>query len=402
MSHVDELAQVLAYLATKQLRGFAPPQTDLEVVTKLRKFDYSLDTTFASMSQLLRLALLSRKAVEFPPAEKILWELSFSYNGIPGTLRHGRAGIKLSVWLADGASENPDTIAKDIAERLGSAVKNIQTQVVEPRIDQQRKINNVRVINQHSRYAGFVSYFRVKLDQALANPEEPKDAPPAKPSGETSDDDLLAGLTALFSPLQDQIDRQHEIAYLTTALLAGYFSLVHHRLVLLTGFSPAALETDFSVDKLFGDRWEDQFALATAGRSQQDDNIALSDLHYLAKKYRNALLHGGGGRLADGIFVEWAPGCHSVVTDQGEFTDQFMLWQPALTSADAEDVLSKIDRIEEWFRTLPYFPWIEAGLPVKFDRTSVEAAQEHLQKRTVAKHIDWADGAFDRAMNGEF
>lgn len=401
MPHIEELATTLAYLRTRQLRGFGPPLPDSSDATNLRRFDCPLDNTFAPMSQLLRLTLLSCGAAEAAPIEKVFWDLSFSYTSKACTLRHVRSGIKLSAMLS--ATENPEPFVKDLLQRLGSAVKNIQTNVVEPRIEQQRRLNNVRVINQHSRYAGFVSYCRTRLDRALADPAGLSGNPTLPDAPATfDDDDLKASLMSLLVPIQDELDRAHEIAYLTTALLAGYFSLVQHRLALLTGFSPAALDPDFSVDQLFRDEWADQFASATAGRTDKGDKVALSDLHHLAKEYRNALLHGGGGRLADGLSVEWAPGYHSIVTERGEFTDQFMLWQPALTRADAQEILSKIDRLEVWFTSLPYFPWLESALPVRFDRSSIELAVEHLRKGTVAEYIEREDVAFDRAMNGEF
>ncbi|MFF0610759.1 hypothetical protein ACFYUD_19040 [Nocardia tengchongensis] len=93
--------------------------------------------------------------------------------------------------------------------------------------------------------------------------------------------------------------------------------------------------------------------------------------------------------------VEWAPGHHTIVTVRGKFTDQFMLWQPALTADEATEILAKVDRIEQWFRSLPYFGWVDAGLPVAFDRASVERALDHLNNGTVEQYIEQTDVAFD-------
>ncbi|CAM4362252.1 hypothetical protein NONI108955_22705 [Nocardia ninae] len=395
MSHADELANALLYLSTRQLRDFGPPQAGLDK-TGLRKTDHSLDFNFAVMSELLHLSLLTRGAVQVPVGEKVNWELEFSCASVPCAIRLAQSGIKLAIWLPEDSGE-ADTVATDIAAKLGSAVKNIQTQVVEPRIERKRQMNDVRVVNQHGRYAGFVSYFREKLDQALDDREGPKDAAPAGKSA-AGGDDLEAALLDLFQPIHGD----NEVAYLTTALLAGYFSLVHHRLILLTAFSPAALEPGFSVNALFRDEWANQFASATAGRQSSEDAVAKSDLRYLAREYRNTLLHGGGGRLADGMMVEWADGRHSMVTERGKFNGQLIAWLPALTRADARDALSRIDRIEEWFRSLPYYPWLEEGLPVNFSKKSVELALEHLRKGTVAEYIEHESMMFDRAVNGEF
>ncbi|WP_227983163.1 hypothetical protein [Nocardia spumae] len=356
------------------------------------------------MDQLLYLALRSRGAVDMPVIEKTFWELSFSYKNFPCRLRHTRSGIKLTVRVEQEhdmvAAPVSDARAREIGAKLGSAVKYLQIKVVEPGIAKQKADNNVRIVNQHDRYAGFVSYFRAKLDQSLDQIEESPELPrSARAQG--SESDLESDLMEIAGHMWAERDRRHEVAYLATALLAGYFSLVQHRLVLLTGFSPAALESNFSVESLVGKEWWRQFESAALGRQNPRDNTALSDLHYLAKKYRNTLLHGGGGRLADGIFVEWAPGYHTIETERGVFNDQFMLWQPALTVDEARDITVKMDRIEAWFQTLPYFPWVEGGLPVSFARSAVELAMEHLSNGTAAEYIEREAIRFDLGVNGE-
>ncbi|MBJ8348271.1 hypothetical protein [Antrihabitans sp. YC2-6] len=351
------------------------------------------------MSQLLHLALLSRGAADAPRTDKTRWDLAFSYKSIPCELRFTVFGIKLYIWVTESRGDEPSALALDIEQKLRSAVKTIQTMVVEPAVEMQRQTNNVRVLNQHGRYAGFVSYFRAKLNEALENDGQPGLRMTLQPPHEPSDR-LEGDLMNIAGGIQVKLDREHEIAYLATALLAGYFSLVQHRLVLLTGFSAAALEDDFSVDRLFSASWSDQFSLATTGRMAAGDKVAHSDLSYLAREYRNTLLHGGGGRLADGIFVEWAPGYHTIETARGVFTDQFMLWQPALTPDQAKDVVSIIDRIEAWFTSLPYFPWLESGLPVGFDNASVQLALDNLKEGTVAQYIEHKDSEFDYGMNG--
>ncbi|WP_280215384.1 hypothetical protein [Nocardia cyriacigeorgica] len=401
MTHPDDLARALLFLRSRQLRDFGPPSA--EWATMRDELTYRLDTTYAVMGQLLYLALRSRGAIDMPVIEKTFWELDFSYKTIPCQLCHAKSGVKLSLWFGEDvpAAHPPDVLAKEIETRLGSAAKDLQTKVVEPGIARQKADNNVRIINQHDRYGGFVSYFRAKLDQTLHQIEQPPELSQSARAQEAGGD-LEADLMEMAGHMWSERDRRHEVAYLATALLAGYFSLVQHRFVLLTGFSPAAIGNDFSVERLVRRRgWWEQFELATSGRQEPRDQTALSDLHYLAKEYRNTLLHGGGGRLADGLFVEWAPGYHAIETERGVFTDQFMLWQPALTVDEARGITAKMDRIEAWFRSLPYFAWVEAGLPVSFARSAVELALEHLRNETVADYIEREEARFDMGINGE-
>lgn len=402
MSHIKDLEKALAHIATRQLRDFGPLGTDLCDLVGFRAFESRLDIVFAPMSELLHLALLSRGAVDQASMEKTLWEVGFSFCSTPCVLRYTKFGISLTILIRDEESESAPVLGERIESRLRSAVKNIQTRIVEPRIEEQRRRNNVTVVNQHGRYAGFVSYFREALGRLLV------DAGSSASDGDSSsppsggEEDFAISLESILGGLQEKVSRQHEMAYLATALLAGYFSLVQHRLVLLTAFSPAATDADFSVDSLFGLPWAEQFCLAVAGRASRPDEIALADLHYLARTYRNSLLHGGGGRLSDGLYVEWAPGWHSVVTMRGEFADQFMLCQPAVSRDEVEDILSKIDRIEGWFESLPYFPWLASGLPVSFDRPSVELALAQLRNGTVGAYFERREAEFDRDINFEF
>ncbi|MEV0855112.1 hypothetical protein [Nocardia fluminea] len=402
MSHPDELAQAIQSLHSRQLRDFGPPAA--ESIALLGELTHRLATTYAVMGDLLYLALRSRGAIDMPVLEKAFWELKFCYKTVPCQLRHTRTGAKLSIFLEQDRFATPVphalALAKEIETKLGSAVKYLQIKVVEPGIARKKADNNVRIVNQHDRYAGYVSYFRAKLDQALcANDHLAEISPTTSTQGVGAN--LKADLVGMAGLVGSEPDRRHEVAYLATALLAGYFSLVHHRLVLLTGFSPEALASDFSVEELVRKEWWKQFELATSGRHEPRDQTALSHLHYLAKEYRNTLLHGGGGRLADGMFVEWANGYHTIETERGVFTDQFMLWQPALAADEARDITAKMDRIDAWFRSLPYFPWVEAGLPVSFARSAVELALEHLSSGTVEEYIEREDIRFDMGINGE-
>jgi hypothetical protein len=58
------------------------------------------------------------------------------------------------------------------------------------------------------------------------------------------------------------------------------------------------------------------------------------------------------------MFVELARGRSILVTEDGEPTDQFMLWQPALSDAEIDGNLARISRVGQAFEEHPYFPWV--------------------------------------------
>jgi hypothetical protein len=66
------------------------------------------------------------------------------------------------------------------------------------------------------------------------------------------------------------------------------------------------------------------------------------------------------------MFVELARGRSILVTEDGEPTDQFMLWQPALSDAEIDDDLARISRVDQAFEEHPHFPWVRAGFQADF------------------------------------
>lgn len=413
MTIAADIADSLEYVAKTYLREFRPPQEDLVVNSPVRH-DFRLDTTYVAMSDLLRLVLVeSAGASQYSFRDKALWELRFTFRTFPCLMWHGKTGIRLSVWMAAEDARQNQEVGGTVLGLLISSMKNIQAREVDPRILEQLKANNVDLVNQHGRYQGFVDYFQNKLTLLL---EERRHLAPRHPAEErqrgvhpASEDSVEAAIAAAAAASirsairaqQELVNRDYEIAHMATAFVAGYFALIQHRLVLLTAFSPRALEPAFSVRDLLKMGWQDQFNLAVPPPESSAALAARQHLIHLATTYRNPLMHGGGGRPSDGMFVEWAPGYHSLANMNGGPTDQFMLWRAALSMEEAEDILSRIQVVEDWVRTLPYFPWIRAGIPVSFKRAKVECALRHLAQGTVEHYTEMEEYGFDRVLNFE-
>lgn len=83
------------------------------------------------------------------------------------------------------------------------------------------------------------------------------------------------------------------------------------------------------------------------------------------------------------MFVELARGRSILVTEDGEPTDQFMLWQPALSDAEIDDDLARISRVDQAFEEHPHFPWVRAGFQADFHpkRSGAGACAFHLAMR---------------------
>ncbi|WP_141392833.1 hypothetical protein [Glutamicibacter sp. BW77] len=80
-------------------------------------------------------------------------------------------------------------------------------------------------------------------------------------------------------------------------------------------------------------------------------------------------------------------------------TDQYMLWMPSLTEVQVTEILESIESIEGWFRTLPYFDWVQRGLPVNFHRESVSAAIDHVAHGTHDEHTNRTEAQYERTLN---
>jgi len=285
-----------------------------------------------------------------PAYDKVAWQYAFEFEGVLCRLRWTKSGVKLTVWMPEG-SRSANAVSAEIERRLMSAAQRVYQIAVSPEVKRQQGLNCVVVVNQYSRYRGMVDYF---LDQLSKNRA---DGPPAvEVESDGQDDTAISAVVGGVRQAQGDAQHRRELGYLATALLAAYFAYIHHALVILAAFSPRALQEDFSLMELLGARWAGQFDVAYPPPHAGDVGRAKSDLRHIAAQYRNPLLHGGGGRPSDGMFVEWAPGRWTLVSETGEPTDQFMLWQPALSETEIDDILARINRIDDSLAVHPFFP----------------------------------------------
>ena len=80
-------------------------------------------------------------------------------------------------------------------------------------------------------------------------------------------------------------------------------------------------------------------------------------------------------------------------------TDQYMILAPALTAAQVDDLLARIDRIDRAFEAHPFFDWAAKGLEADFRRDSISRARPALHDGAAASYTDAASRAFDDSVN---
>lgn len=378
----------------RQLRDFGPPTAELN--DELVERRHADDLKLVAMSDFFRLLLTEAAgAQDRGPSDKILWDLRFTFKGLPCGLRLGKSGLKLSLCAKlDPAEAEAD--ANEIVKKLKSGGEYLQTKVVAPLVEEQLTQNRVTIANQHGRQQAYVDYFIHKL-RTLTDPTGTELL--EERTGQEVDTSSASAINRVLERMQREKDLVHEISHCGIALVGGYFALVQYRLVLLSAFTSAALSLDFSLANFREKNWKDQFNSVFPNPQDKDACKAKKQLVTLSKDYRNPLLHGGDGRPSDGTFVEWSPGYKVLVGSEEGVTDQYMLWMPSLTEAQVTEILKCIEEIEGWFLTLPYFDWVQRGLPVNFHREYVSAAIDHVAHGTHVEHTNRTEAQYERTLN---
>ncbi|TFC92881.1 hypothetical protein [Cryobacterium sp. TMT4-31] len=394
--HPDNALVTALVAAVKQLnrtllRDFAGPIGDVPDSSPTFRPSGAL----ADVSELAEVVLRAAGGIADPWFEKTRWSVSFSFDGVPCRMRHTKLGVRIDMHSAEGV--DTDELGAKIDDRLTKAVHFLNSKVVAPAIAAQIDRGAASVQNQYARYRGMVDYFSSKLDVALvAHTQGLTDSPTTRTGGGSAESaiDFIQSLMVAGRRAQR---REHEIAYLATALVAGYFSYLQHVLILLSGFSPRALEPEFRLVDLLGSRWADQFSIAYNDVTEPETNQVLAALKSLANDYRNPLLHGS--RPEDGIVAEWAPGRFSLVTREGRLSGDHYLWRSGLALGDAHVILGTIGKVDSFLNKHPYWGWVTSGLPVPFDRRSVARAIHEAENGHAGHFTDVTNDAYDHFVN---
>lgn len=383
------IADTVAGIHQRELRGFeglvaAPVEAD-------RVYELRLPVASVAYAPLFDVILRALQAFPEQRYEQTAWLYSFTLNGRLCRLRWRRNGLRLDLFRTDDVKHNDAADADRIARRLLSAARSFYRRVVEPQIEPSIAAGHAIVVNQVPRYRGMVDFHYKEIVDAKVDATDE--------NVHAGSEDLAEAIRRLVASALQPRFHDREQSYRATALIAGYFSWVQHLLVVLTAFSPTALRDDFSLQTLLKAKWADQFDAAYPKPHDVVTAKLKADLTDLATEFRNPLLHGGGGRFEDGVVVEWAPGSQIMALNPDALTDQYMILAPALTAAQVDDLLTRIDRIDEAFEAHPFFDWAAQGLEADFRRDAIFRARAALHDGAAVSYTDAASRAFDDSVN---
>lgn len=371
--HIESLIAGLTKLKSNFLRGFAPPEeTPTDDPHML-----SLPTPLASAGDVIELLLRVVVRARFEERyEKVQWVYRLRFEGQECSLRLGRGGLKVGFW---GDIDECSRLADRMGKMLTKSLTFLHRNGLREAIDAGISAHSVEVVNQFFRYRGMVDYFLAQLEELRNAPIPEVDKSTftvhAYETGtEEPAPDFLAEILSGIVEFQGREHRAGEVAHVATALIASYFAYIEHVTLLLAAYTTATLDNGIALTKLLEGSWAVKFDAAFAGTPSGN---AKSDLSLMATRFRNPLLHGGAGRDADGMYVEILARVVALATEDGNPTDQFMLWKPSLSAEEIDWILTRIGRVDRVFETHPFWDAVSAGVASNFSPDRV------------AKAVDW-------------
>lgn len=388
-SEDEAFVQALIGIRDREMRGFSAPRSSFDPDSSSAVYRFA--STSVSLAGVIELILEVTNPRHQPAYEKVAWIREFDFRGKTCRLQWGKSGLWLTLLTPGGGDGDVAGLGREVERRLTSAAISLYERAIYPRVQRELRENRASVVNQFVRYRAAVDYHLAQLRQ-----KREYGAAKSRPEPiETFD----SAFVSVFQGVMADATHQRELAYICTAVIATYFAYVQHSLIVLSAFSPKALCSEFSLQRLLDAGWAEQFDVAYPTPHQGRVSRAKQALSHLAKNYRGRLLHGGGGHPADGLFVEWAPGRHTLVTEDGKPSAQFMLWQAALSAEEIEDVLERINQVDETLESHPYYPWLSSGLEADFRPPAIEYALRMVVEGRVREYIRYSNDSFDKAVN---
>ncbi|MCM3658978.1 hypothetical protein M3147_17105 [Agromyces mediolanus] len=384
----EAFALALIGIRDRELHGFTAPSASFEPDSPTVHYRFAVSAV--SVADIIELVLAVAGPRHQPAYEKVAWIREFDFRGTTCRLQWGKFGLRLTILVSEGGAEGADELGKEVERRLTAAATSLYQRAISPRVQRDLSENRATVVNQFARYRGAVNFH-------LAHLRQMREA--GVPESRRVRDDPLAAVLSVVEGAMAEAAHQREVAYVCTAVIATYFAYVQHTLVVLSAFSPAALRPDFSLRALIEAGWADQFDVAFPTPHEGQVSRAKQALNHMAKNYRGRLLHGGGGHPADGVVVEWAPGRRSLVSEDGKPSAQFMLWQAPLSPEEIDDILERINHVDEALESHPYFPWLKSGLEADFRPEAIGYALRMAEEGKALEYTAYANDSLDSAVN---
>jgi hypothetical protein len=315
-------------------------------------------------------------------SEKTAWEIPLLFRNARCGLALQKFGLRLFIDPRDVEEEGGAALAQELVRQLVRALRQMESDVLEPFAKEQIGRGNVTVVNQAATLRRRHEYFR---ERAAAPPSSIEES--SSKAG-----DLASALEGTFRSGEEMLN--NSIAAVSA------FSLLEHELVLLLPFAGFDASKESLVD-FIGDRWATKFKRIFDISADPTAKAHYDGLHRLAEDHRNPYAHGGFDKVGGSLYFHEAgfaafparlsdaraePYFHFVDGDEG--------WKSAWELSD---------EVDEWMRTGPLrhgVRYMEAGFDARFDQVSIADQQAAAASdESFAEYLQGLGYVLDQAAN---
>jgi len=316
----------------------------------------------------------------YKPLEKTLWEIPVRFKGVPLCLAHRKFGFSIHTPSVKQGLE----ILDDLIVALNRMLPTTDSAFA-PIVEEQIREGKVMMENSFHRLDNKYDFFRSLAEEAFrSNPPPPKVIQRAK------------GMEGwdLFKP-------EREGYYFATAMLDAFFSRLEHLLVLMLpfcDFDPARDDLPLFIKST----WTTQFKRVFRLDLDHEAKSLYEELRVIKECFRNFAAHGELEKGHGSLFVTF-PRLGAIPANLSLFgqSPHFSLFP--LEEISFKEACTLFDRVDHHFsqsHTRFGYKYVEAGLPVAFDRHSIEKCQ----KATVSEEefnsfLEYKGSLLDRNVN---
>ncbi len=243
---VEEVLKINNSMANKL--GIKLPQQDMVffMLVYLKGFDY-----------------------EYQPMEKVLWEVTFKYQGINFCFTVRKFGFRL-------ISETDDeSIVKSLIKKINGALKIVDN-LMSPVLKEIVNKGDITFSNESALLRDRYLYFKEKAHN-LYNQNE----------YEVETTDKIS-----YKHFHKKAQRNKEAFFYTQAMLDAYFSYQEHLMVLLLPFSDFDKNSE-SISIFIADTWTMKFTKVFKPSRKPEVMKYFDKLQSIKEKHRNKFAHGG-------------------------------------------------------------------------------------------------------------
>ncbi|MFV2064262.1 MAG: hypothetical protein ACC726_12230 [Chloroflexota bacterium] len=129
-------------------------------------YRWDLPESLARQPALLRLLLDSLGLADLGRAEKLAWEVTFTYRGIRGSIGHQKLGVLLFLGQTDITRREAGRLRTEINRLIRTGLQVLEERFLRDFAETQLRAGTVTVANQAHRLREMYDYFREGADQA--------------------------------------------------------------------------------------------------------------------------------------------------------------------------------------------------------------------------------------------